>query len=122
MEKKIAEQPKGIDIKLLGFIDGPDLKKYYSTSSVLVMPSKSENFGMSIFEALHFNKPVIVPEISPWPSLLPKDAMEVVSEDASNLKDCLKRSKDKIKSQNHLTLQTRKSLKAVHRHFHFTRI
>ncbi len=99
IEKKIAEQPKGIDIKLLGFIDGPDLKKYYSTSSVLVMPSKSENFGMSIFEALHYNKPVIVPEISPWPSLLPKNVMDVVSEDASNLKDCLKRSKDKIKSQ-----------------------
>ena len=100
IEKKVASQPVGADIKLLGFIDGPDLKNYYSTASVFVMPSKSENFGMSIFEALHYYKPVIVPEISPWPTLLPKDVMEVVSEDASNLIDCLKRSKDKLKRKS----------------------
>ena len=54
------------------------------------MPSKSENFGMSIFEALQFKTLVIVPELSPWPSLLPESIVQVVAKDTLQPEGLLK--------------------------------
>ena len=98
VKQKIDESKEYTEIDLLGFLDGAELRRQYVNASVFVMPSKSENFGMSIFEALQFKTLVIVPELSPWPSLLPESIVQVVAKDTSNLRDCLKSSLDNLRN------------------------
>ena len=53
-------------INILGFKAGNDLAKEYERASFFVSTSKSENFGLSIAEALRAGLPSIVPFNSPW--------------------------------------------------------
>lgn len=52
-----------------GFLTGDDREKVLSTLSYLVLPSKSENFGMVVIEALARGIPVIASKGTPWEEL-----------------------------------------------------
>lgn len=113
VKKKIKTAPNEAKILIYDFKEGPELQKFYDMSDVLVMPSKSENFGMSILEALRSDMLVVVPELSPWPEILPEEFREVVSMDALNLRDCLIQAKRKAKSTKEKQLR----LKAIIKQF-----
>jgi len=53
-------------ICFLGMLDGLDKHTIFSISSLFVLPSKSENFGMSIAEAMSYKIPVITTKGTPW--------------------------------------------------------
>ena len=66
------EQVKGMHF--LGAIDGIEKHTLFSISSLFVLPSKSENFGMSIAEAMSYKIPVITTTGTPWREMKEKDA------------------------------------------------
>ena len=53
-------------IMLHGNIPRNNLGPFYSSASFFVNPSFSENFGLSILDAISFKLPTLVPEDSPW--------------------------------------------------------
>lgn len=105
IKRKIENSPEHVSIIYFGFLDGSKLSWCYDISSVFVMPSKSENFGMSILEALKYKKQVIVPSLSPWSKILTQEVMEVVTADASNLRECLIRARKKQFPNHRATLE-----------------
>ena len=96
IKDRINAKTSIVDITLHNYKNDIELEGFFQECSVLVMPSKSENFGMTILEALQKKKIVVVPELSPWPEILSKDLMEVVYQDASNLIDCLLKAQQKV--------------------------
>lgn len=61
---KINEQ-----IDYLGYVDNELKNKIYQQSSLFVLPSFSENFGVVIAEAMSFGLPVITTTGTPWEDL-----------------------------------------------------
>ena len=61
MEENIQKQ-----INIPGFKTSHDLVEEYEKASFFISSSKSENFGLSIAEALRAGLPAIVPLDSPW--------------------------------------------------------
>ncbi|WP_276253167.1 glycosyltransferase family 4 protein [Halomontanus rarus] len=51
------------DIRLPGFINQSELPTYYKMSDVFVLPSKRENWGLVINEAMNFSLPIITTEV-----------------------------------------------------------
>ena len=65
--KKIIKNKKlEKNVVITGFKTGQNLIDEYKRSSFFVSASKSENFGLSIAEALKSGLPCVVPEKSPW--------------------------------------------------------
>jgi glycosyltransferase involved in cell wall biosynthesis len=61
-ELKIADS-----VKFIGHVDNPILiSNFYKNNDIFILPSFSENFGMSILESLMFGCPVIVSKNTPW--------------------------------------------------------
>ena len=87
--------PPNVQVEVKPFLEMPELSSHYKSADVFVMPSKSENFGLSILEALCFRKQIIVPKDSPWGYLLSKNVTEIVSKNQDNLRDCLIASMNK---------------------------
>lgn len=56
-------------LELVGAIYGKDKMREYASASVFVLPSRSENFGMSVAEALAAGTPAIVSKSAPWSGL-----------------------------------------------------
>ena len=71
--KKIKQiiNNKNLEEKVVigGFKTGEDLINEYKRSSFFVSASKSENFGLSIAEALKSGLPCVVPKQSPWSNI-----------------------------------------------------
>jgi glycosyltransferase involved in cell wall biosynthesis len=47
-------------LHIVGFLDGDDVLQAFTDSDILIMPSESENFGMSAVEAMASGVPVLV--------------------------------------------------------------
>ena len=62
----------GEDFDFPGMLMGSLKEKAYSTASVFILPSYSENFGIVIAEALAHNVPVITTTGTPWSDLIEK--------------------------------------------------
>lgn len=71
--KKCTEQIKNlaphISVVYHGDIPSADVPKALEGADVFVLPSKSENFGHAIYEALSAGKPVITSHNTPWNGL-----------------------------------------------------
>lgn len=50
----------GLEIRLLGFLEGVDLARAYAAADVFVLPSRSEAWGLVINEAMSAGLPVVV--------------------------------------------------------------
>jgi glycosyltransferase involved in cell wall biosynthesis len=53
-------------ISFVGAVDGKEKDRLYAASDLFVLPSKSENFGLVVAEALAAGVPVIVSKQAPW--------------------------------------------------------
>lgn len=60
MVEFVARLRIGEKFHFAGFLKGPEVKKMFDISSVYVMPSVSEPFGISPLEAMQNNVPVII--------------------------------------------------------------
>lgn len=65
----MASLPSHIRVSYYGSIRPHAVEQALSNAHVFIQPSKSENFGHSIFEALTAGKPVIISTNTPWNGL-----------------------------------------------------
>ena len=65
----IKNMPANIVVKYHGAIAPMDVEKTLGESHVFILPSKSENYGHSIIEALSAGRPVITSNATPWNGL-----------------------------------------------------
>ena len=63
---RIKSLPPNITVNVHGEIDPSRVKEVLAGAHVFVMPSKSENFGHAIYEALSGGRPVITSHHTPW--------------------------------------------------------
>ena len=65
--KKVKTLKLAKEVIFKGTIYGDVSKiKVFSNASAFILPSKSENFGISIGEALALNLPVLTTTVTPW--------------------------------------------------------
>lgn len=69
LKKMIEDKGLGSTIKIIPPVFGEDKRKLYSESSLFVLPTFSENFGMVIAEAMSCGVPVITTNGTPWQEL-----------------------------------------------------
>lgn len=88
IRKAIADSGSN-DIVLMPPVFGPDRWDVFTRASVYVLPSYSENFGITIAEALTAGLPVITTRATPWDCLVHEGLGWVVDNDVSQLRDAL---------------------------------
>ncbi|MDH5546810.1 MAG: glycosyltransferase [Gammaproteobacteria bacterium] len=69
VEQKIEKENLSGRVKFLGMVVGQEKLDVLAASNLLVLPSKSENFGNVIAEALACGLPVITTKATPWAEL-----------------------------------------------------
>jgi len=67
--QKQVKQHSLTNVSFVGFLNGDEKEDMLNTLSYLVLPSKSENFGMVVTEALLRGIPVIASKGTPWGDL-----------------------------------------------------
>ena len=67
--EKIKSLPDNIVVKCHNEIEPGQVKEALSQNHIFVLPSKSENFGHAIYEALSAGRPVITSNNTPWNNL-----------------------------------------------------
>lgn len=91
--KKCLEQienlPSNIIVKYHGDIQREEVKEVLSKAHVFILPSKSENFGHAIFEALSAGKPVITTNNTPWKHLQNSKAGVNVNDEVISLQNAI---------------------------------
>ncbi len=65
-KEKIKDLPKNITVHYHKEVLPEDIKSVLSEAHVFISPSKSENFGHAIYEALSAGRPVITSHFTPW--------------------------------------------------------
>jgi glycosyltransferase involved in cell wall biosynthesis len=73
-KKQITLLPSNISVKYHGEINPSLIENVLSENHVFIMPSKSENFGHALIEALLCGKPTITSHGTPWNNLLDNKA------------------------------------------------
>lgn len=85
-ENSIETLPPNIKVIFHGDIAPAKVEQALSDAHVFILPSKSENFGHAIFEALSAGKPVITSHNTPWNELKrSKAGVNVDPQDKDNL-------------------------------------
>ncbi len=72
--QQINKLPKHIVVKYHAALAPTEIENTLAQQHVFIMPSKSENFGHSIYEALSAGKPVITSLYTPWNHLIELNA------------------------------------------------
>jgi glycosyltransferase involved in cell wall biosynthesis len=67
--KIIAQLPAGITVKYAGEMPNHELPDIIREHHIFALPTRGENFGHAIFEALALGKPVIISDQTPWRNL-----------------------------------------------------
>jgi glycosyltransferase involved in cell wall biosynthesis len=68
-EELIGELPSNIKVRYAGVVPSDQVKNILKSAHVFICPSKSENYGHAIIEALSAGKPVITSHNTPWQRL-----------------------------------------------------
>jgi glycosyltransferase involved in cell wall biosynthesis len=69
--KIISGLPACIDVRYGGEIPNHELPDIIRRHHIFVLPTRGENFGHAIFEALALGKPVMISDQTPWKNLEP---------------------------------------------------
>ena len=78
--------PANVRVKYHGPVDPAFISDALGMCHVYIQPSKSENFGHSLFEALTAGRPVITSHNTPWNQLKEKNAgINVVPDNISEI-------------------------------------
>ncbi len=64
--EQIKRMPPNVSVIYHGEVQPPDVQQFLKLCHVFILPSESENFGHSIYEALSAGKPVITSNFTPW--------------------------------------------------------
>lgn len=68
-QAKIRQLPANVTVAHLGELPNHELPSIISQHHIFVLPTKGENFGHAIFEALVLGKPVLISDQTPWLNL-----------------------------------------------------
>jgi glycosyltransferase involved in cell wall biosynthesis len=71
-EEKINKLATNIKVRYLGEIENKDIPNLLKEYHFFISPTKGENFGHSIFEAMIGGKPVLISNKTPWVDLFEK--------------------------------------------------
>ena len=63
LQKAIRHSPYQKNIHTVGYVTEDDLKSYYKHSSLTVVPSLYEGFGLPVLEAMQSNAPILANDI-----------------------------------------------------------
>jgi glycosyltransferase involved in cell wall biosynthesis len=80
-KEQIKRLPENIQVTFHKEIDPVRVKEVFGKAHVFILPSKSENFGHAIYEALSAGRPVITSHNTPWNGLRESKAGVNVSTD-----------------------------------------
>lgn len=88
--KEIEKLPSNIKVHYHGSIPPYEVENALSKNHIFILPSRSENFGHSIFEALSAGRPVITSYNTPWNNLnSSKAGMNINPESQKELADAI---------------------------------
>lgn len=87
--RKIIADSGCNDIALMPPIFGPERWDVFARASIYVLPSYSENFGITVAEALTAGLPVITTRATPWECLEHEGLGWIVDNNVSQLRDAL---------------------------------
>lgn len=65
----IAQMPANIRVEYRGAVANEDVKPLIQQHHLFILPTKGENFGHSIIEALFAGRPVLISDQTPWNNL-----------------------------------------------------
>jgi glycosyltransferase involved in cell wall biosynthesis len=82
-KEQIKILPENIQVNYHKEVDPVRVKEVLGNAHVFILPSKSENFGHAIYEALSAGRPVITSHNTPWTDLIQSKAGINVSTDYS---------------------------------------
>ena len=85
----LAKESSSIQITLHGHKNQEELNKYYEKSHLFFLPSRGENYGHAIAEALCNGIPIVVSDQTPWNNLEEKFAGKSSSLNPNNLAESL---------------------------------
>ena len=86
----IKELPSNIKVHYHGAVEPVAIKAALEDNHVFILPSKSENFGHSIFEALSAGRPVITSRNTPWNGLQSRGAgINVDGENVTEIEEAI---------------------------------
>ncbi len=85
IEKRIADKGLSSIVRLAGFAEGSAKSKAFENADICVLPSFSENFGMTVVESLSHGVPVIASKGTPWKELNARRAGDWVANDPASL-------------------------------------
>lgn len=85
LARRIEDKHLASRIKVAGFVEGAAKTNAFAHADICVLPSFSENFGMTVVEALSHGVPVIASKGTPWSQLPAHDAGLWVANDPESL-------------------------------------
>lgn len=88
--QQINQLPPNITVNYYGDIPPNEVEQVLMQNHVFILPSKSENFGHAIFEALSAGRPVIISHQTQWNNLKPaKAGINVTPENIEELSNAI---------------------------------
>lgn len=90
--QNLALQLKLDNVNFLGPVYGQEKEKLYMDSDLYILPSYSENFGITVSEALSYGLPVIVTKNTPWSGVVGNGAGWWIDATVESLASCLEES------------------------------
>jgi glycosyltransferase involved in cell wall biosynthesis len=70
LEKRIAGDAQADSITLTGMLEGAEKEAALENADLFVLPTRSENFGIAVAEALAHGTPVVTTTAAPWSDLV----------------------------------------------------
>lgn len=98
--KNIYDLPKELEIekyvKFMGYVNEVDLQKLYSEAWALINLSIYEGFGLPVLEAMYYNCPSIVSNVSALPEVCGKTGIKVDPFDIIEISESFLRISDEL--------------------------
>jgi glycosyltransferase involved in cell wall biosynthesis len=88
--KKLVKRLNIKRVKFLGPVYGENKWRLYRSAELFVLPSYSENFGMTVAESLSVGTPVITTKSTPWSGLIESESGFWIEANKESLEICLK--------------------------------